>query len=100
MCPIFKNVDIPFEAIGEQVQNFVEQNGLSKKPRRGLIGSMFGNKILLTTPLLRWYINHGLKFMKLLSTHQKIVSPDLQMMLAMRIGRGIATLQQPLWPTR
>ena len=64
MCPIFKNVDIPFEATGEQVQNFVQQNGLSKKPRRGLVGSMFGNKILLTTPLLRWSINHGLKVTK------------------------------------
>ena len=64
MCPIFKNVDIPFEAIGEHMQNFVEQNGLSKKPRQGPIGSMFGNKILLTTPLLRWYIKHGLKVTK------------------------------------
>jgi hypothetical protein len=64
MTPIFKNVDIPFEAIGEHMQNFVEQNRLSKKPRRGLIGSMFGNKILLTTPLLRWYIKHGLKVTK------------------------------------
>ena len=64
MCPIFKNVDIPFEAIDEHMQNFVEQNRLSKKPRRGLIGSMFGNKILLTTPLLRWYVKHGLKVTK------------------------------------
>ena len=45
MCPIFKNVDIPFEAIGEHMQHFVEQNGLSKKPRQGLIGSMFGMKL-------------------------------------------------------
>ena len=26
MCPIFKNVDIPFEAIGEHMQNFVIAN--------------------------------------------------------------------------
>ena len=41
MSPILKNVNIPFEAIGEHMQNFVEQNKLSKKHRRGLIGSMF-----------------------------------------------------------
>ena len=61
MCPIFKNVDIPCEAIGEHMQNFVIANRLSQKPRRSLIGSMFGNNIMLTTPLLRWYIEHGLQ---------------------------------------
>ena len=61
MCPIFKNADIPVEEIGEHMQQFVEANDLNKKPRRGLIGSMFGNKILLATPLLRWYLMHGLE---------------------------------------
>ena len=61
MCPIFKNVDIPFEAIGEHMQNFVVEHKLPQKPRRGLIGSMFANKILLATPLLRWYLKHGLE---------------------------------------
>lgn len=61
MSPIFKNVDIPFEAIGEHMQNFVIEHKLNQKPRRGLIGSMFADNILLTTPLLRWYMNHGLE---------------------------------------
>jgi hypothetical protein len=61
MCPIFKNTDIPFDAIGEHMQNFVRENKLSEKPRRGLIGSMFAEKILLITPLLQWYIKQGLE---------------------------------------
>ena len=32
-----------------------------KQPRRSLIGSMFGEKILLATPLLKWYLEHGLE---------------------------------------
>lgn len=31
------------------------------KPRGSLIGSYFGAKILLATPLIRWYLEHGLE---------------------------------------
>jgi hypothetical protein len=41
------------------MQQFVNDNNLDKKPRRALIGGMFGD-ILLTTPLLKWYLEHGL----------------------------------------
>ena len=30
-------------------------------PRRSLIGSYFGGKILLATPLIKWYLAHGLE---------------------------------------
>ena len=30
------------------------------QPRRSLIGSFFGTKILLATPLVQWYLEHGL----------------------------------------
>ena len=39
MCPIFKNTEIS----------------------RDDIGSMVGKKILFTTPLLKWYLEHGLQ---------------------------------------
>ena len=32
--------------------------------RRSLIGSLKGEKILLATPLLKWYLEHGLKVTK------------------------------------
>ena len=39
------------------------------QPRRSLIGSMKGEKILLATPLLKWYLEHGLEVTKV---HQVI----------------------------
>ena len=56
MPPIFKNVDISRVDIGEHMRSYAEREGIMKTPRRSLIGSMFGNRILLTTPLLQWYL--------------------------------------------
>ena len=39
---------------------FAEKLGLSKKPRRLLVGGLRAEKILIATPLLKWYLNHGL----------------------------------------
>ena len=47
MPPIFKNTDISKDDIGEHMKTYAENEGLMKKPRRSLIGSMFGKKILL-----------------------------------------------------
>jgi hypothetical protein len=94
MCPIFKNVDIPCEAIGEHMQNFVIANRLSQKPRRSLIGSMFGNNIMLTTPLLRWYIEHGLQVTDVYEVVEYIpkkVFRVLPIALAMRDVKEIGT---------
>jgi len=60
MCPIFKNVEISRDDIGEYMKEFAEENDIMSRPRRSLIGSYFGEKILLATPLLKWYLEHGL----------------------------------------
>ena len=60
MPPIFKNTTLKREDIGEFMMNYAVENGIMKQPRRSLIGSYFGKKILLSTPLLRWYREHGL----------------------------------------
>jgi len=60
MCPIFKNVEISREDIGDYMREFAEENDIMSRPRRSLIGSYFGEKILLATPLLKWYLEHGL----------------------------------------
>jgi hypothetical protein len=69
MSPIFGNVDITFDDIGPLMQEYINENNLSKRPRRLLIGAMRAEKILLATPLLIWYIKHGLKITKI---HQVI----------------------------
>ena len=61
MCPIFKNTQISKEDIGEYMQTFAEEQHIMPQPRRSLIGSYFGEKILLATPLIKWYLEHGLE---------------------------------------
>ena len=58
--PIFKNTLVSREDIGDHMKTYAEANDVLSTPRRMLIGSMWGEKILLGTPLLRWYLNHGL----------------------------------------
>ena len=60
MPPIFKNVEVSIDDIGPHMKEYCKANKLMGKPRRSLIGSYFGKEILLTTPLLRWYLSHGL----------------------------------------
>lgn len=56
MCPIFKNTEISREDIGEHMKQFAEENDIMNQPRRSLIGSLKADKVLLATPLLKWYL--------------------------------------------
>jgi hypothetical protein len=58
MAPIFCNVDVPFESIGEHVQEYIRENDMSKDPRRLLVGGLKAKKLLVATPLLKWYLEH------------------------------------------
>ena len=42
------------------MREFVRENDLSTAPRYLLVGGMSAKKLLLATPLLQWYLNHGL----------------------------------------
>ena len=63
--PIFKNAMVGREDVGELMKGFSEENGFLKKTRKMLISSYFGEKILLTTPLAKWYLDHGLEITKI-----------------------------------
>jgi hypothetical protein len=65
MCPIFCNTEVGFDDIGEHMQAHVWEHGLSDKPRRLLVGGMKARQILLATPLLKWYLDHGMKVTKI-----------------------------------
>ena len=60
MTPIFKNVDVCLDDIGEFMQEYAKQHNIKDVPCRLLIGSYFGKRIGLMTPLLKWYLEHGL----------------------------------------
>ena len=69
MPPVFKNTTISRDDIGDYMQDYLDHHEKTFKDTRYLIGSMFGTKILLITPLLKWYMAHGLIVTKI---HQVI----------------------------
>ena len=77
MTPIFKNTKICRDDIGEPIKNYAEQNKLMSQPQRSLIGSYYGEKILLATPLLQWYMEHGLVVTKIYQVGPRTVLRSL-----------------------
>jgi hypothetical protein len=82
MTPIFKNAEIKFEDIGEYMKNYHNENNIPFNKEKQLIGSYFGKEILLYTPLLKWYLQQGLKITKFhcaINIHPRRVFNNLQM---------------------
>ena len=62
--PIFKNTEVSREDIGDFMKAYAERTETLKKPTRLLISSYHATKILLATPLLKWYLDNGLEVTK------------------------------------
>ena len=60
MPPIFKKAQVARQHIGPLMAQFAAERDILRKPRTMLISSYFGEKILLATPLLKWYLEQGL----------------------------------------
>jgi len=63
MTPIFKNALIDCtnkDIVCEHMFDYNASQGNRAKPARKLIGSYFGEKILIYPPLLKWYLEHGM----------------------------------------
>jgi hypothetical protein len=65
MAPIFKNVEIGREHLSDHMREFAEDNECLTRPQRMLVGSLFGKKILLASPLVRWYLQQGLRITRI-----------------------------------
>ena len=65
MSPLFCTKEVPYDIIGEYMQEHVRRFGLSKKPRRLLVGGMKARQLLIATPLLKWHLEHGLEVTKI-----------------------------------
>ena len=63
--PIFKNTYVSIDDLGSHMKKYCIERKLMTQPRRTLISSFYGKEILLATPLLKWYIEHGLKIEKI-----------------------------------
>ena len=58
MQPVFKNIRLTRDDLGPFMRRHAEEHNIVATPRRMLVGSFRGDKILLATPLLRWYLDH------------------------------------------
>jgi hypothetical protein len=47
------------------MQDHVRRFQLPEKPRRLLVGGMRGGQMLISTPLLKWYLEHGMVVTKI-----------------------------------
>ena len=61
MPPLFCNSEVDFDDMGNFMQNYLRVNQLSTKPRHLLISGMKAEKILLSSPYLKWLLDHGLQ---------------------------------------
>ena len=76
MAPIFKNVSVSREDLGEHMTEFVKEHShFLKHPQKMLIGSLFGEKILIHSELAKWYLSHGLKITKIYQVIEYIPNP-------------------------
>ena len=57
--PFFWTCDVPMNVIGEHMTDFCNNNDIIFKNRKLLISGTKAKKILLATPLLKWYLNHN-----------------------------------------
>ena len=64
MSPLFCTAPIPFDFIGSHMQEHARAHSLSEKNRNLLVRGMRAEKLLLATPLLRWYLDHGMHVSK------------------------------------
>ena len=63
MQPVFKNIRLIRVDLGPFMRRSAEENNIMTTLQRVLVGSYRGDKILFATPLLRWYLDHGLEVM-------------------------------------
>ena len=60
MSPFFCTCFILFDVMGEYTQKQIEKLTLGKHPRKLLVGGMKAKRLILLSPLLKWYLDHGL----------------------------------------
>ena len=89
MLPVFKNALVTRDDIGPYMRQYAEEYNILKKPRRMLVGSYRGDKILLATPLLRWYLTHGLVVDRVYQVIEYEANPCFQ-----RFGESVSTARR------
>ena len=89
MQPVFKNIRLTRDDLGPFMRRYAEEHDIMTTPRRMLVGSFHGDKILLATPLLRWYLEHGLEVTRVYQVVEYTPSPCFR-----RFGDAVSTAQR------
>ena len=55
MSPVFKNTHVSRDDIGDHMKTYAEEQGIMNQKRKCMIGSIYGEKIMVISPLLKWY---------------------------------------------
>jgi hypothetical protein len=58
--PIIKHAEISREDAGQLMKEYAEQTNQLRQPRKNLISSYFGKELMLSTPMIRFLVDHGL----------------------------------------
>ena len=61
MQPVFKNIRLTLDDLGLFMRQYAEKHHIMTTPRRMFTASYRSDKILIATPLLQWYLDHGLE---------------------------------------
>ena len=72
MCPVFKNIRLCRDDLSDHMRDYAMETGRLSQPQRTLVGSKSGEKILLATALLKWYLEHGMKVTKIYKTFEYV----------------------------
>ena len=65
-CPLFILDEVPEEQIPQHMKDYQINTGRKKiKNNKKLLGVMKAEKILIYSPLLKWYLNHGMQATKI-----------------------------------
>ena len=65
-CPLFVISEVPEDQIPQHMKDYKINTGRKMiKNNKKLLGVMKAEKILLYSPLLKWYLNHGLQITKI-----------------------------------
>ena len=63
--PIFKNTTVSRDTVKSDMNQLAVDRKSPSKPTDMLVASYCGKKILLTSDLIKWYVDHGLVVSKI-----------------------------------
>ena len=89
MQPLFKNVNMSRDDLGPFMRRYAEDHDIMTRPRRMLVGSFRGDKMLFATPLLRWYLDHGLEVTRVYQVIEYEPNPCFR-----RFGDAVSTARR------